>query len=210
MYSGITRGVFPVVALEKRSGVTRLTVELNEELSREVRLGASVSIDGVCLTVIAFEGPRISFEAIAETLGRTTLGDLHEGRHVSVERSCRIGDELGGHDVFGHVLGTASVTARAFVGEQLDLTLQVPGAWMKYILAKGFVALDGSSLTVDQVRPEGSFQVHLIPETLRLTNFKHKQVGDRINVELDPRTVAIVDTVERVLAERLVPRSIGD
>jgi riboflavin synthase len=210
MYSGITRGVFPVVALEKRSGVTRLTVELNEELSREVRLGASISIDGVCLTVIAFEGPRISFEAIAETLGRTTLGDLHEGRHVSVERSCRIGDELGGHDVFGHVLGTASVTARAFVGEQLDLTLQVPGAWMKYILAKGFVALDGSSLTVDQVRPEGSFQVHLIPETLRLTNFKHKQVGDRINVELDPRTVAIVDTVERVLAERLVPRSIGD
>ena len=202
MYSGITRGLFPVVALERREGVTRFTLELSPELAREVTLGASVGVDGVCLTVVAFEGNRLSFESIAETLSRTTLGTLEVGRRVSVERSVKVGDELGGHDVFGHVIGTGTVVARGNVGEQLDLTIEVPREWLKYILPKGFVALDGSSLTVGDVHPSGRFDVHLIPETLRLTNFANKQVGDRVNVELDPRTVAIVDTVERVLAER--------
>ncbi len=201
MYSGITRGLFPVVLVEKREGVTQYCVELSEELSRGVELGASIAIDGVCMTVMGIDGRRISFEAIQESLSRTTLDELHVGRKVSVERSCRVGDELGGHDVFGHILGTARVVARAFVGEQLDLTLEVPAEWMKYILPKGFIALDGSSLTVGEVSGN-TFSVHLIPETQRLTNFPNKQVGDRINVELDPRTVAIVETVERVLRER--------
>lgn len=202
MYSGITRGVFPVTALERRPGVIRLTVALNEPLSQDLELGASVAIDGVCLSVVARDGVSVSFEAIAETQARTTLGALVEGRLVSVERSCRVGDELGGHDVFGHVMGTGEVLARSYVGEQLDLTIGVPSAWMKYILPKGFIALDGSSLTVSEARGEGSFTVHLIPETLRVTNFAARMVGDRINVELDARTVAIVDTVERVLAQR--------
>ena len=202
MYSGITRGVFPVVALSEREGVTRFTIALSPELARGVELGASISNDGVCLTVVAFDGPHVTFEAIAETLSRTTLGALRVGRLLSIERSVRVGDELGGHDVFGHVIGTGTVVARKNVGEQLDLTIEVPKAWLRYILPKGFVALDGSSLTVGDVYPDGRFDVHLIPETLRLTNFATKQVGDRINVELDPRTVAIVDTVERVLRER--------
>lgn len=202
MYTGITRGVFPIVAFAERTGAARLTVELDDTLSSGVELGASISIDGVCLTAVAIEGRRVSFDAIDETRRLTTLGDLSVGRSVSVERSARYGDELGGHDVFGHVVGTGRVIERKELGAQLDLTLEVPRDWMKYILHKGFVALDGSSLTVDDPRAEGSFKVHLIPETLRLTNFASKQVGDRINVELDPRTVAIVDTVERVLAER--------
>jgi riboflavin synthase len=202
MYTGITRGVFPIVALETHPGVARLTVELSDELAQGVTLGASVSIDGVCLTVVAHEGRRISFEAIDETRSLTTLGELTVGRGVSVERSARMGDELGGHDVFGHVIGTGSVIARGERGAQLDLKIGVPAAWMKYILHKGFIALDGSSLTVGEVDAAGSFEVHLIPETLRQTNFAKKRVGDRLNVELDPRTVAIVDTVERVLAEK--------
>lgn len=210
MYSGITRGVFPVVSLEQRDGFTRFTVELSPALAKDVELGASIAVDGVCLTVVAYDGPRVSFEAIAATTSLTTLGALREGRGVSVERSCKIGDELGGHDVFGHVVGTGVVLKRSAVGEQLDLTIGVPPAWMKYILGKGFIALDGSSLTVGDARPsEGSFDVHLIPETQRLTNFARRQVGDRLNVELDPRTVAIVDTVERVMAERFAPRA-GD
>jgi riboflavin synthase len=203
MYSGITRGLFPVVALERREGVTRFTVDLSPELARDVGLGASISIDGVCLTVVDFDATRVSFECIAETMRLSTLGELEVGRRVSVERSVKVGDELGGHDVFGHVVGTGRVVARSHVGEQLDLTIEVPVAWLKYILPKGFVALDGSSLTVGAVDPAGRFDVHLIPETQRLTNFANKRVGDRVNVELDPRTVAIVDTVERVLAERL-------
>lgn len=201
MYSGITRGLFPVTSVEKRTGVTRFDVELSAALAQGVELGASISIDGVCCTAMHIDGHRIGFEAIAETLSLTTLDALAVGRKVSVERSCRIGDELGGHDVFGHIIGTGRVLARAFVGEQLDLTVGVPALWMKYIATKGFIALDGSSLTVGAVRPD-SFDVHLIPETQRLTGFANKAVGDRLNVELDSRTVAIVDTVERVLLER--------
>ncbi|MET0284625.1 MAG: riboflavin synthase subunit alpha [Polyangiales bacterium] len=203
MYSGITRGVFPVVALERRTGATSFTVEVSPELATGVELGASIACDGVCLTVVAFAGQRISFDAISETLSRSTLSELELGRLLSVERSVRVGDELGGHDVFGHVMGTGTVIAVGNIGAQLDLTIQVPPAWMKYILPKGFVALDGSSLTVGDTHSDGRFDVHLIPETQRLTNFARKRVGDRTNVELDPRTVAIVDTVERVLADRL-------
>jgi riboflavin synthase len=202
MFSGITRGLFPVVSVEPRAGVTRFSVALDAALSANVQRGASVAIDGVCCTVVEQLGERLSFEAIAETLSLTTLGELHTGRLVSVERSFRVGDELGGHEVSGHVTGTGTVAARSNVGEQLDLTIAVPAAWMKFILAKGFIALDGSSLTVGETRAEGSFDVHLIPETLRVTNFAHKQLGARVNVELDPRTVAIVETVERVLAQR--------
>jgi riboflavin synthase len=190
------------VAVQARQGVTRFSVELNEALARDVETGASVSIDGVCFTVVEHQARQLSFEAIAETLARTTLNELVVGRKVSVERSARVGDELGGHDVYGHVIGTGSVREVRHVGEQLDLRIAVPAAWMKFILHKGFVALDGSSLTVGDVDPAGSFEVHLIPETLRLSNFPNKRAGDRINVELDARTVAIVETVERVLAER--------
>jgi riboflavin synthase len=207
MYSGITRGLFPVVTIEPRAGVTRFGVELSDELARDVQIGASVGIDGVCLTVVAQAERVLHFEAIDETRALTTLGELQLGRKVSVERSVRVGDELGGHDVFGHVIGTGLITVVRHVGEQLDLSVQVPAAWMKFILHKGFIALDGSSLTVGQVRTDGasgSFDVHLIPETLRLTNFARKRVGDRLNVELDSRTVAIVETVERVLAARQV------
>ena len=208
MYTGITRGLFPVVALEPQPGATRLTVELSEALAAGIELGASISVDGVCLTAAALSGRRVSFDAIDETRRLTTLGELAVGRKVSVERSAKLGDELGGHDVFGHVIGTAAVLARDEIGAQLDLTLGVPAAWLKYILHKGFIALDGSSLTVDRdAVPENAFKVHLIPETLRLTNFASKRVGDRINVELDPRTVAIVDTVERVLAERYTQKT---
>jgi riboflavin synthase len=203
MYSGITRGLYPVVELERREGVTHFTVELSPELAHGLELGASVAFDGTCLTVVEVSGQRASFDAVAETITHTTLGDLHIGRLLSVERSVRVGDELGGHDVFGHVIGTGQLVAIGHLGAQLDLTIAVPPAWMKYILHKGFVALDGSSLTVGNVSAEGRFDVHLIPETQRLTNFANKRVGDRLNVELDPRTVAIVDTVERVLAQRL-------
>lgn len=202
MYSGITRGVYSVVEVEERRGTTRLTVELSDELAEGLECGASVSVDGVCLTVVELSGSCVSFDAVDATRELTTIGELHLGSKVSVERSVRVGDELGGHDVFGHVIGTGTVLARDSVGQQLDLTIGVPPAWMKYILHKGFIALDGSSLTVDEPRAAGSFKVHLIPETQRLTRLGDKQKGSRVNVELDSRTVAIVDTVERVLAER--------
>jgi riboflavin synthase len=202
MYTGITRGTFPVVQTDRKPDLLTYQVELPEELLEGLECGASVSIDGVCQTVVSIENRRVRFDAISETLGLTTLGDLKEGQPVAVERSSRVGDEVGGHDVAGHVSGTGTIISRKVEGNVWDLQIQVPEAWMRYITTKGFIAIDGSSLTVGERDPEGSFWIHLIPETVRLTNLGEKKEGDRVNIELDARTVAIVDTVERVLAER--------
>jgi riboflavin synthase len=203
MYTGITRGTFEVISVERRPGLLDYVVALPASMYEGLEIGASVSVDGVCQTVVELRSEGVRFEAIQETLDLTTLDTLEPGRRVAVERSSRVGDEIGGHDVAGHVTGTGRIVARTPVGEGLDLTVEVPVGWMKYILHKGFIAIDGSSLTVGDRDPgTGRFDLHLIPETLRLTNLGHKREGARVNVELDARTVAIVDTVERVLAER--------
>jgi len=201
MYTGITRGTFPVARLSRTPDLLRYAVELDAELTQGLERGASVAIDGVCQTVVAIDGNQVTFEAIRETLERTTLGELALGARVSVERSCRIGDELGGHELAGHVIGTGRIAAARHEGDLHGLQIAVPAAWMKYVMPKGFIAVDGSSLTVGETEAEG-FAVHLVPETLRLTNLGDKRAGDRVNIELDARTVAIVDTVERVLAQR--------
>ncbi len=201
MYSGITRGLFPVVAVEREPGLLRYEVELSPELREGLTLGASVGIDGVCQTVVALDGPRVRFDAIQETLDLTTLNTLEVGRKVSVERSMRVGDELGGHEVAGHVIGRGEIAEITREGHDVAVRVRVPEAWMPFILPKGFIAVDGSSLTVGRTFSDG-FTLHLIPETIRLTNFGTRRVGDLVNIELDPRTVAIVTTVERVLAAR--------
>ncbi|MGD8859399.1 MAG: riboflavin synthase subunit alpha [Myxococcales bacterium] len=202
MFTGITRGTFPVTRIEREPGLLRYAVALPERLREGLELGASVSIDGVCQTVVAVEGEQVRFDAIQETLDKTTLGELREGSLVSVERSFRVGDEVGGHEVSGHVRGTGAIASIEHRDQVFDLRVTIPREWMKYVMQKGFIAVDGSSLTVGKTDPDGAFDLHLIPETLRLTKFGRKKVGDRVNIELDARTVAIVDTVERVLAER--------
>jgi len=205
MFTGITQGTFEVTGVERLPDLLRYAVMLSPSLASGLQVGASVSIDGVCQTVVEIDGAgSVSFEAIAETLERTTLGGLQQGQRVAIERSARVGDEVGGHDVSGHVLGTGEIVQRVEDGHVYDLLVRVPATWMKYILPKGFIAVDGSSLTVGQVESDDRFWLHLIPETLRLTNFGQKREGNLVNVEVDARTIAIVDTVERVLEERVV------
>jgi len=202
VYTGITRGTFPVMNVERQPGLLRYAVGLPDVLREGLEVGASVSIDGVCQTVTAIEGERVHFDAIEETLRLTTLDDLQPEKLVAVERSARVGDEIGGHDVAGHVIGTGTIAERLTDGGRCDLRISVSSEWMRYILTKGFIAVDGSSLTVGERDDRGWFWLHLIPETLRLTNLGRKGVGESVNIELDARTVAIVDTVERVLASR--------
>ena len=202
MYSGITRGLFEVISVEKKTGLITYSVELSAELLKALTIGASVAIDGVCQTVVSITDNRVTFNAIQDTLERTTLRLLYPGRQVSVERSLRYGDEIGGHEVAGHVIGTATVGAVVSTANNLTLRIDCPKEWMKYILPKGFIAVDGSSLTVGEVDSSGFFNLHLIPETLRVTNFGSKCAGDLVNIELDQRTQAIVTTVEQVLATK--------
>lgn len=199
MYSGITCGLFDVIHVDKKPGLMSYTVRLNSKLLHNLNIGASVAIDGVCQTVVSIIDNDVGFDAIQETLDKTTLGQLHPGSKVSVERSLCYGDEVGGHEVAGHVIGTATIIDITTTENNLSITLQCPLEWMKFILTKGFIAVDGSSLTVGAVDPKGTFTLHLIPETLRLTNFAHKRVGDLVNIELDHRTQTIVATVERIL-----------
>lgn len=201
MFSGITRGLFPITEAAREPGLLRFGVRLGE-YGAGLEIGASVAIDGVCQTVTRFVDGVAHFDAIQETLDKTTLGELEPGVKVSAERSARFGDELGGHEVSGHVTGTGEIVERAADGHDVRVRVRVPEPWMRFILPKGFIAIDGSSLTVGAERGSDTFDVFLIPETLRLTRLGDKPIGARVNIELDPKTVAIVHTVERVLAER--------
>lgn len=200
MFSGITRGLYPVVTVEKKPGLITYTVRLSESLVKSLQQGDSVSVDGVCQTVVKIDNLDVTFNAIQETLDKTTLQDLYPKRKVSIETSLKVGDSIGGHEVSGHVNGTAEIKERLPSDNNLTLGIQCKKEWMKYILPKGFIALEGSSLTVGETHPEqGLFYIHLIPETLRLTNFGNLNIGDKVNLELDSKTRTIVDTVENYL-----------
>lgn len=199
MYSGITKGLFEVITLISNPWLINYTIRLTPELCVNLNPGDSMSVNGVCQTLVHLENSCASFQAIAETLEKTTLSELQQGAYVSVERSLCFGDEIGGHEIAGHVFGTAIIYQKIAVHPNLTLVIQCNPDWMKYILPKGFIAVDGSSLTIGKTIPHlGLFELHLIPETLRLTNFAHKKIQDKVNIEFDYKTKTIVDTVERI------------
>ena len=195
MYTGIVSGTAPVIAVADGEGIRTLTIDL-DGFSDGLQIGASVALDGVCMTVVSMAGTEVRFDAIEETLGRTTLGMATQGHRVNVERSLRMGDELGGHILSGHVMMTAKIIGRVERGEGLDLVIENPLEARPYILEKGFIAVDGMSLTIGEVSDE-RFALHIIPETLRITTIGDKGVGDCVNIEIDSRTQAVVETVMR-------------
>ena len=200
MFTGTVKGLCRVSKREKLPGLTRYAVEMPNLLSG-LEHGASVSIDGVCQTVVNVDKQGVWFEAISETLERTTLKSLEVGRYVNVERSAKFGDEIGGHILSGHVYCTAPIIHIEKDEHNCKMTVQIPPQWSKYLFYKGFIALDGVSLTVGEVS-NGKINLYLIPETLKLTTFGTKKEGDLVNVELDAHTLTIVATVEKVLAEK--------
>lgn len=203
MYTGIVQALLPIAEVEKLSGLRRFSLDFTPELLEGLELGGSVGLNGVCLTVTGINGARVTFEAIAETLRITNLGAVETGSLVNVERSAKAGVEVGGHILAGHVVDTASIVSVKESENNRRLTFRGQPDWLKYVFDKGFLALNGASLTVAELRRDDeTFSVNLIPETLRRTNFAHLAEGDAVNVEVDQQTQAIVDTVERVLAER--------
>ena len=195
MYTGIVAGTAPILSVEDGGGGRFFTVDLTG-FDGNLEIGASVALDGVCMTVVAIDSGKIGFEAIEETLDRTTLAERVTGDFLNVERSLRMGDELGGHLLSGHVMCTAKILERTEMGEGLDLRVSIAEESRPYILEKGYVAVDGMSLTVGCV-DESAFDLHIIPETLRVTTIGQKQVGDRVNIEVDSQTQAIIDTLSR-------------
>ncbi|MCL1060485.1 riboflavin synthase subunit alpha [Shewanella gelidimarina] len=201
MFTGIVQATCEVLAIDKKTGLNTLQVEIGPDLREGLSLGASVANNGVCLTVTRMEDDRVFFDVMEETLKLTNLSSLRPGSQVNIERSLTFGSEIGGHILSGHVHTKAEVKSVSKTESHYDICLSVEPKWMNYILYKGFVGVNGCSLTVGAVT-ESSFMLHLIPETLKLTNLESYTAGDKINIEIDSQTQAIVDTVERVLAKR--------
>lgn len=201
MFTGIVSTTAPIVKIVDKPGLRTLTLRFPWGQCFGLKRGASVSLDGVCMTVVGKRGRYVTFDAMDETLKKTTLGNVREGDEVNIERSFKSGTEVGGHILSGHVSATATISSIERPDNNRILTIEMSRPLMRYVFEKGFIALNGCSLTVVGVDQDAAtFRVHLIPETLAITTFDQKKVGDKINVEVDSTTQVIVDTQERLRA----------
>ena len=199
MFTGIVAGTAPIVEIGGDDSVRTFSVDLNG-FDNDLEKGASVSLDGVCMTVVNLDNGIVAFDAISETLNRTTLSKRRVGDLLNVERSLRLGDELGGHILSGHIIGMAEVLKREEVGGGVDFLISIPEGCNQFVLEKGYIAVDGMSLTVGKC-DESSFFLHIIPETLRITSIGDKSEGDLVNIEIDSRTQAVVEAMMRMGVE---------
>ena len=196
MFAGIVEGTGLVRGVRDTPGGQRLTVDAGP-LADGVVVGASVAVDGVCLTVSGLDGPRLDFDVITETLDRSTLGSLGVNGRVNLERSLRVGERIDGHFVQGHVDGVAAVSRRQASTAELVLWFQPASQVMRYVVPKGSVAVGGVSLTVASVEA-AEFSVACIPTTLARTTLGDLNVGDRVNIETDILVRTIVHALNGI------------
>ena len=187
MFTGIISDVGEVTEITQHGERSRLMLASAYDPG-SIALGASIAISGVCLTVVEAaprnSGSRLTFDVGAETLAVTTLGNLHVGDKVNLERALRMGDELGGHMVSGHVDGIAEIRSRRDFDGMAHFRFRAPKDLAKFIAVKGSVALDGTSLTVNAIDGD-TFEVLLIPHTLEVTTWGERKAGDKVNIEVD-------------------------
>jgi riboflavin synthase len=205
MFTGIVQAVATVSALADKPGLRSFTLAFPQGFCDELAIGASVSVDGVCLTVTERVGDdAANFDVMQQSLALTTLDALKLGSPINVERAARDGAEIGGHPLSGHVDFQATLVSVRRPENNHVLRIAVPAPFMRYVFAKGYIAVNGASLTVsDASKSEGWFEVWLIPETLRMTTFANKVPGDALNIEIERSTQVMVDTVRAAVDERL-------
>lgn len=203
MYTGIVQAVAPVTQIIRHDGYTQFHIEFPERLIEGLQIGGSVSVEGVCLSATSITGCTVTFDAMDATLERTNLSDLTVGDTVNLERSAKPNDENGGHAMAGHIATTATLVSIKSEMPGAHIRFSVPEEWAKYIFPRGFLAVNGASLTVAEAK-DNIFQINLIPETLRQTTFPRYKTGGRLNIEVDHQTMVMVDVVERTLT-RLLP-----
>jgi len=201
MYTGIVQGLEKVVDICQGNGFITIIVSNENQFFQDVFIGASVAINGVCLTVTTIDQKlnQIHFDISNVTLALTTLKSLQVGDEVNVERSAKVGAENGGHNLYGHIEGIAIIKNLEHRGETYHIDIQIPDGNIKYFFLKGFIGLNGCSLTVNRVdRTNSEISIDLIPETLRLTTWKNAKVSDEVNYEIDQTTRTLVDTLENI------------
>ncbi len=202
MFTGIVQGLVAVIGIEEKGDLNRIELDMHGYIEG-IALGASVAVNGTCLTVTRVsDNGAVCFDIITETLRTTNLGKLKAGSLVNVERSFKVGDEVGGHIVSGHITTTAELVDLLHQGNDRVLTFRVDEQWGRFILHKGYVGVDGASITISSVnRDQSTFSISLIPETIERTTLGRLALGDRVNVEVDSQTQTIVETIERVMQD---------
>ncbi|MFD2176697.1 riboflavin synthase [Veronia pacifica] len=201
MFTGIVQGTAQVVEVVQKEKFQSHALAFEENWRDGLEIGASVAHNGCCLTVTRIENNIVWFDLMQATLSLTNLGDINVGDKVNIERAAKFGDEIGGHSMSGHIMCTADITEVILSENNKQVWFSVPGNIVKYVFDKGYIGIDGISLTIGEVRGN-TFCVNLIPETISRTNLGWKAEGDRVNIEVDPQTQAVVDTVERVMAAK--------
>jgi riboflavin synthase len=203
MFTGIVQGTGEIVSSKDHDALRTFEIEFPAGFTQDIAIGASVSIDGTCLTVTEILSPtRLSFDVIQQTLNVTTLGGYKTGDRVNIERAAKDGAEIGGHPLSGHVDFSARIETVTVMDGNKVIRFAVPPAFIRYIFPKGFIAVNGCSLTISDADREANwFEVWLIPETRRVTTFEEKQAGDSVNIEIERQTQIIVDTVRDTVRE---------
>jgi len=196
MFTGLIQAVGQVSSIEHQESSARLEIS-SKEIAAQITQGDSVSVNGVCLTVVSFDQSKFAVDVMVQTLNLTSTGSLEVGSAVNLELATRTADRLGGHIVQGHVDGVAEVVAISADSQWTRMEISIPKALMKYVVAQGSICIEGVSLTVGELNdPADQISVWLIPETLAKTNLSQKQVGAALNIEVD----VLAKYVERLIA----------
>ena len=203
MFTGIVSGQGYIHKVKNNVDYASITIKAPAGFSKNLKRGASVAVNGVCLTAKKGATNLLEFDVIAETLEKTNFKLLSKGNKVNLERSMTANTEIGGHLVSGHIHGVGVIKSINDRGQTKDLRIQPPASLMEYLFYKGYVGLNGCSLTIGKVF-KSSFNIHLIPETIKVTNFQKMKKGDLINIEIDQTTINTVETIKKIMLERKV------
>ena len=201
MFSGIVQNLGTIVSIDEASEIVTLEVQASEDFTKGLKVGDSVAVDGVCLTLTKSESDRMFFDAVPETLNKTIIKSYKKETKVNLEPSLRFSDSVGGHIVSGHIHTTGHINQVEIHGDAKDIVIDAGADWGKFLFEKGYIGINGCSITLGEIT-EGRFIVHLIPETLRATNLDNLVYGDKVNLEFDQNTITIVETTERILRDQ--------
>tara|TARA_B000000475_G_C15972241_1_gene437540 strand:- start:469 stop:1080 length:612 start_codon:yes stop_codon:yes gene_type:complete len=199
MFSGIVQGVGKVAKVSSKKDSITIEITPPKNFTKNLKKGASVSVDGVCLTSLDNGIKKMKFDIIEETLARTNLKSLKKGSIINLERSIKANSEIGGHLMSGHIHFSGKVKKILNKANTKDISIDFPKKYNEYIFEKGYIGINGCSLTLGKVN-KSNFYIHLIPETLSITNLDNLHEGSMVNVEIDQNTISIVETVKKTLA----------
>ncbi len=199
MFSGIVSHKSKVLKVESFSDFVRIHISTPKNFNKGLKKGASVSVNGVCLTSKDNGSKNLKFDVIEETLLKTNLKHILKGDIVNLERSIKASSEIGGHLMSGHIHFTGEVKKILDKENTKDMKISISKEYSDYILEKGYIGINGCSLTIGKIFKD-QFNIHLIPETLKVTNLEKLEEKDLVNIEIDQTTIAIVDTVKKILA----------